>query len=311
MSILISGSIAFDTIIQTVGNFRDYDIERKNDLHLSLFAPVVRREYGGTAANIAYSLSLLGVSPSIIATAGSDSGEYLEYLRNLGIQTELIHTIPTSPSLQSIIVHDDSHGQINIFHPGAMNMSGEISHGNRKFDIAIIAPDSPKWIVRRINECKESGIFSIFDPGQAMVELTREELITLASQTDITIMNEPERLQFESMTGQDFIDICLAHGHTGIVTLGDKWAFIKSQMSENTISGIYVENIVDATGCGDAFRAGLLYGLSEKWSLEKSITLGNIIGWIKIGYMWGQNHAFTHSQINAISEKEFGIKIFD
>lgn len=311
MSLLISWSIAFDTIIQTLWNFRDNDIKRQSDLHLSLFAPVVRREYGWTAANIAFSLALLWKVPHIIATAWNDSESYIEYLKNLGIKTELIHTIPTSPSLQSIIIHDNAHGQINIFHPGAMNMSGEISHWNSSFEYAIIAPDSWEWMIRRLNECKESGIFSIFDPGQAMVSLTGEQLIMLVKQADIVIMNEPERVQFQSMTGEDFVQISKDYHHVAIVTLWENWAMMLDWENEIRIPTQKIEKIIDATWCGDAFRAGLLYWLSEKWTLEKSVQLGNILWSIKIQYMWAQNHTLSKDTINTIGNTLYSEKFFD
>ncbi len=311
MSLLISWSIAFDTIIQTVWNFRDNDIERQSDLHLSLFAPVVRREYGWTAANIAFSLALLWKAPHIIATAWNDSESYIEYLKNLGIKTELIHTIPTSPSLQSIIVHDNAHGQINIFHPGAMSMSGEISHGNSQFEYAIIAPDSWEGMIRRLNECKKSGIFSIFDPGQAMVSLTGEQLMMLAKQADIVIMNEPERVQFQAITGEDFVQVSKDYHHVAIVTLWENWAMMLDWENEIRIPTQKIEKIVDATWCGDAFRSGLLYGLSERWTLKKSIQLGNILGSIKIQYMWAQNHTLSKDTINTIGNTLYSEKFFD
>ncbi len=311
MSILISWSIAFDTIIQSVGTFRGQDNVMNPDLHLSLFAPIVRREYGGTAANIAYSLVLLGKYPHIIATAGNDSSEYLDRMREMGIKTELIQTVPMSPSLQSFIIHDDSHGQINIFHPWAMNMSWELTHGNIEFEYAIVAPDSPTGMIRRVNECKKSGIFTIFDPGQAMVGLTWPELISLVTQADISIMNEPERNQFQEMSGIDFPEICRSNWRIAIVTLGEKWAMIIDDSDEKIIPTIPAETIVDTTGCGDSFRAGLLYGLSEWWLIEKSVQLGNIIGGIKITSMGWQNHTLDTDTINTIGEKEYKVKFFD
>jgi adenosine kinase len=130
MSLLISGSIAFDTIIQTVGDFRSQDTQPDKDLSLSLFAPQVRREYGGTAGNIAYSLALLGSTPHVIASVGEDSRDTLVRMQEMGIQTELIQTVPGILSAQAYIIRDGASGQINTFHPGAMSASGEISHGN-------------------------------------------------------------------------------------------------------------------------------------------------------------------------------------
>lgn len=222
MSILISGSVAFDTIIQTVGDFRAQDTVENPHLHLSLFSPTIRKEYGGTAANIAYSLALLGKNPSIIASVGEDAADYLLRLKELGISTELINTVPGSYCPQAYIIRDEGNGQINTFHPGAMSASGEISHGNIPFQFAIVAPDSREGMIRRVDECSRAGIFTIFDPGQAMGIFSGEELKSQAVKADITIMNEPERAQFQKMVGEDFLDICTSYGHTGIVTLGEK-----------------------------------------------------------------------------------------
>jgi adenosine kinase len=199
MSLLISGSVAFDTIIQTVGDFRLQDNTDNPHLHLSLFSPTIRKEYGGTAANIAYSLSLLGRSSHVIATVGEDASEYVTRMQEMGISTELINTVPGNYCPQAYIVRDGGNGQINVFHPGAMSMSGEISHGNITFTHAIISPDSKEGMIRRVNECVSAGIFTIFDPGQAMGIFSGEELRSLTVLADITIMNEPERAQYLSL----------------------------------------------------------------------------------------------------------------
>ena len=208
MSLLISGSVAFDTIIQTVGDFRAQDASENPHLHLSLFSPTIRKEYAGTAANIAYSLALLGKNSNIIASVGEDVADYLLRLRELGIATELINMVPGSYCPQAYIIRDEENGQINTFHPGAMSASGEISHGNIPFRFAIVAPDSKEGMIRRVEECKKAGIFTIFDPGQAMGIFSGEELKTQVIQADITIMNEPERIQFQKMVGEDFVHIC-------------------------------------------------------------------------------------------------------
>lgn len=311
MPLLISGSVAFDTIIQTVWDFRAQDNLKNPELHLSLFSPTIRKEYGGTAANIAYSLALLGKTPHIIATVGEDVEGYILRMQEMGISTELINMIPWNYCPQAYIVRDGGNGQINVFHPGAMSMSGEISHGNISFSHAIVSPDSKEGMIRRVNECVSAGIFTIFDPGQAMWIFSGEELKSLTILADITIMNEPERAQYLSLVWEDFVNICQAHGHTGITTLWEKWAIIESQSNKIEIPSIYVEHTVDATGCGDSLRSGLLYGLSEWWDIVKSLQLGNILWGIKISSMGWQNHTFTHEQINMIGMKEFGVKFFD
>lgn len=311
MSILISGSVAFDTIIQTVGNFRAQDTQKNNDLHLSLFSPQIRKEFGGTAANIAYSLALLGENPHVIATVWEDSSEYIIRMQEMGIHTELIQTIPASYCPQAYILRDEWNGQINTFHPGAMSASGEISHGNIPFEYAIVSPDSKEGMIRRITECKKSGIFTIFDPGQAMGIFSGDELKKMTIEADMTIMNEPERIQFREISWEDFVDISKNHGKIAIETLWEKWAQIFTENWNIIIPALYTDSPIDATGCGDAFRSGLLYGLSKEWTLEKSCKLWSVLGGIKIQYIGWQNHPLDKERINTLWEKEFGEKFFE
>lgn len=312
MSILISGSVAFDTIIQTVGNFRNQDTVTNKDLYLSLFAPIVRRENGWVAANIAYSLALLGKSSHIIASIGEDGTDNIKKLQELGINTELVRVVPWSYSPQAYILRDQDNGQINTFHPGAMDFSGEITHGNIEFKYVIVSPDSKNGMIRRLNECVAAGIFTIFDPGQAMGIFSWEELKRMVIQANITIMNEPEKAQFQEIVWEDFVTISLSYGHTAVVTLWENWSQIYQPDAIIThIAGIYTDKIVDATGCGDSYRAWLLYWLSEWWSIAKSCKLGSIIGGIKIQSIGPQNHTLDKEIINTIGEKQFGEKFFD
>lgn len=310
MSLLISGSIAFDTIIQTVWDFRSQDTNPSSDLTLSLFAPQVRREYGGTAGNIAYSLALLGSTPHVIASVGADARDTIVRMQEIGIHTELIQTLPDSLSAQAYIIRDGANGQINTFHPGAMSSSGEITHGWVHFDYVIVSPDSQEGMIRRVRECTQSGILTIFDPGQAMGIFGADELREMTELADITIMNEPERAQYLSIVGTDFIEICIQNQHIWIETLGERWATINSIASTLSIPALQVEKVVDATGCGDAWRAGLLYGLDAGWDIEKSAQLGSILGGIKINSMGGQNHSLNKSEIDTIGEQLFGHKFF-
>jgi adenosine kinase len=310
MSILISGSVAFDTIIQTIGNFENFSASTSH-LHLSLFSPSIRKEYGGTAANIAYSLALLGKKTDIIASVGEDARDYLLRMNEMSIRTELIQTVPGSYSPQAYIIRDEWSGQINTFHPGAMSMSWELTHGNIDFSYAIVSPDSKEGMIRRVTECTNAWIFTIFDPGQAMGIFSKNELIDMVVKSNITIMNEPEKEQFMNITGEDVIMLCKSYGRTAIITLGEKWSRLDSTELSVTIPPLYTENIVDATGCGDAYRSGLLYGLSEWWDIVTSCTLGSILGGIKIGYMGGQNHSLDKNTINEIGRKQFAKEFFD
>lgn len=168
MTILISGSIAFDTIIHTVGTFRENDLDTINAMNLALFAPRIEREHGGTGANIAYSLALLGEAPALIGTYGDDGDEYIAHLSRIGIDTRLTEKRVGTYSAQAFIMRDGQNGQINAFHPGAMSDSGNLTHKKENFSHVIVAPDSKEGMMRRVDECREDGIFTIFDPGQAM-----------------------------------------------------------------------------------------------------------------------------------------------
>ncbi len=311
MSILVSGSVAFDIIIGTVGTFKSQILpESLDSFNMSLFAPTLRREYGGTAGNIAYNLALLGKNPEIIATVGEDAYEYIDRLNTLGIRTDSMKVIPKTFSPQGYIIGDELNRQITAFHPGAMGVSGELSLRHKDYTHVIVSPDSRDGMMNRLQECSENNIFAIFDPGQAMGIFSGEELIKMVVQADLTIMNEYENEMFRGLTGKYFTDITKPYGKIGIVTLGEKWARIILEESEIHIPTIFVHTPIDATGCGDAFRAGLLYGLSEKWDIEKSCRLGSILGGIKIEHIGGQNHTFSKESITTLGEKEFGEKFF-
>ncbi|MDP2103898.1 MAG: carbohydrate kinase family protein, partial [Candidatus Gracilibacteria bacterium] len=276
----------------------------------SLFAPTLRREYGGTAGNIAYNLALLGKNPEIIATVGEDAHEYIIRLNGLGIVTDSIKIIPQTFSPQGYIIGDELNRQITAFHPGAMSVSGELSLRNTNYTHAIVSPDSKEGMMNRLRECSDRGIFSLFDPGQAMGMFSREELTKMVVQADLTIMNEYENEVFKGIVGKFFTEITVPYGKIGIITLGEKGARIITEETEINIPTIFVHTPIDATGCGDAFRAGLLYGLSKKWDIEKSCRLGSILGGIKIEHTGGQNHTFTQESIQSIGEREFGEKFF-
>lgn len=207
-------------------------------------------------------------------------------------------------------MYDEAAGQINTFHPGAMSFSGELAIDGHPYTHAIIAPDAKEGIQRRMKECEERGIFRIFDPGQMTFIFSGDELKDLTIRANLTIMNEYEREMFKKFTGSDFIDLCRTYGSIAIVTKGEKGADIYTETTTIAIPPIYVENAVNPTGCGDAFRAGLLYGLSNGWDIEKGARLGSILGGIKVQHHGGQNHFFDHASIDAIALREFGEKFF-
>lgn len=311
MSILVSGSVAFDSIITTMGKFGDQIAPGSHeDFHLSLISPIMRKEFGGTAGNIAFNLALLGVRPAIVAAVGEDACAYVERLGKLGIVTDGIKVFPNQFSPQCFVMYDDAAGQINTFHPGAMDFSGELSIGPGTYTHAIIAPDSKAGIQQRMKECEERGIYRIFDPGQMTFIFNGDELKDLTIRANLTIMNEYEREMFKKFSGTDFVELCRDYGSVGIVTKGEKGSDIYLESGMVSIPPIYVEDAINPTGCGDAFRAGLLYGLSQGWEIEQSARLGSVLGGIKVRHHGGQNHFFDHASIDILAEREFGKKFF-
>lgn len=213
MSILVSGSVAFDIIINTTGTFKSQIIpDALDSFNMSLFAPTLRREYGGTAGNIAYNLALLGKTPEIIATVGEDAHEYITRLNGLGILTDSIKIIPQTFSPQGYIIGDELNRQITAFHPGAMSASGELSLRHQDYTHVIISPDSREGMMNRLQECGDHGVFSIFDPGQAMGMFSGEELTKMVVQADLTIMNEYENELFKGIVGKSFTEITVPYG---------------------------------------------------------------------------------------------------
>lgn len=306
MSILVSGSLAFDTIVSTVWSFKSQIIpDALDSFNLSLFAPSIRREYGWTAWNIAYNLALLGKKAAIAASVWQDAEEYLRRLENLWIDTELIKILPELFSAHGFIIGDEIGRQITAFHPGAMSYSWEVSIGKPSYSHAIVSPDSKEGMLRRIKDCRKSGIFTIFDPGQAMGLFNSHELMEMVVSADMTIMNEYEANWFSQITGENLESKTNAFWKIGIITLGENGSKIYEDGKMRRVSAIFSDSVVDATGCGDAYRWWLLYGLSEGWTVEKSCKLGSVLGWIKIRYFWGQNHSFSQDALNEMGQKEY------
>lgn len=306
MSILISGSVAFDTIVSTTWTFKSQILpDALDSFNLSLFAPEIRREYGWTAGNIAYNLALLGKNPDIVASVWQDADPYVKRLESLWIGTELIKTFPDSFSAHGFIIGDEIGRQITAFHPGAMSFSWEIQTSKQTYSHAIVSPDSKNGMIRRIRECVAAWTFTIFDPGQAMGLFDASELTDMVVSADMTIMNEYEANWFLQITGEAFDSKTNAFGKIGIVTLGENWSNIYEDGKTKHVPATFTESVLDATGCWDAYRWWLLFWLSEGWNIEKSCRLWSILGGIKIRHFWWQNHAFDKNAINEIANREF------
>ena len=301
MSILICGSLAFDTIMVFQDQFKNHILPDKiHALSVAFYVPEMRREFGGTAGNIAYNLQLLEGNPLIMATVGEDFGTYTAWLNKNQLNTAHIKTIEGSFTAQAFITTDMDDNQITAFHPGAMVES----HQNRVSDaqnvqIAIIAPDGRDGMFAHAKECFDAKIPFMFDPGQGLPMFNGEELMHFIEMADYLAVND-----YESQIIQDKTGLTLEQLATKvkalIVTLGGSGSQIYADGQRFDIPCVKALEVVDPTGCGDAYRAGLLYGMSKGWDWQTCGRLAATMGAIKIESRGGQNHKPTRAEIEAI-----------
>ena len=306
MKILVTGSIAYDTIMVFPDRFRNHLLaDQLHILNVCFLTPEMRREYGGTAGNIAYNLRLLGESPLVMATVGEDIDPYLARLRDLGLGTGQLKRIPGQFTAQGFITTDLDNNQITNFHPGAMNYS----HQNRitaelGATLAIIGPDGKLGMQEHARQCAEHGIPFLFDPGQGLPMFTREELGEFLRLATYVAVNDYEGKLLEERTGRRLDAI--ARDVTALVyTRGADGSTILAGGQRHEIPCVEAESVVDPTGCGDAYRAGLLYGIARGWDWPTTGRLGSIMGSIKIAHRGGQNHAAARHEIEARFKRAF------
>jgi adenosine kinase len=307
MKILVTGSIAYDTIMVFPDRFRNHLLpDQLHILNVCFLTPEMRREYGGTAGNVAYNLRLLGENPLVMATVGDDIDPYLSRLKALGLGTELLQRIPGQFTAQGFITTDLDNNQITNFHPGAMNYSHQ-NHitptlGARR---AIIGPDGKQGMVQHARECAEHGIPFLFDPGQGLPMFSAEELQEFLRLATYVAVNDYEGKLLEEKTSRRLADIA-PEVKALIYTQGSKGSTILAGGERHQIPCVPAESVVDPTGCGDAYRAGLLYGISHGWDWPTTGKLGSVMGAIKIAHRGGQNHTPAREEIEARFKRSFG-----
>jgi adenosine kinase len=307
MSILVTGSIAFDTIMVFPDRFRNHLLpDQLHILNVCFLTPEMRREYGGTAGNIAYNLRLLGEHPLVMATVGEDSDAYLARFAELGIGTEHLKRIPGQFTAQGFITTDLDNNQIINFHPGAMNCSHQNSvtrHLGAR--LAIIGPDGKQGMQQHARQCAEHGVPFLFDPGQGLPMFSAEELAELLRLADYVAVNDYEGKLLEQKTGRQLLDIA-REVKALVYTQGAQGSIIFAGGQRHDIACVEADRVVDPTGCGDAYRAGLLYGISHGWDWPSTGKLGSVMGAIKIAHRGGQNHALPNAEIQARFKRAFG-----
>lgn len=291
MSALICGSLAFDTIMSFEGRFAEQIMpEQLHILNVSFLVPTLRREFGGCAGNIAYSLTQLGGSALPMATVGNDGKDYVAHLRNKGISTEFIKEIAGSYTAQAMIMTDRDNNQITAFHPGAMSHA-HASEIKPRSDIklGIISPDGRDAMLLHAAQFKAASIPFVFDPGQGLPMFNGEELTHFVEQASWVTVNDYEGRMLSERCGLNSSEIS-RRVQGLVVTLGAEGCEVWVDGVMTHVPAVKAAQLVDPTGCGDAFRGALLFGLERGWSLVQCCTLGNRVGAHKIATPGCQNY---------------------
>jgi len=294
MSILVCGSLAFDTIMTFEGRFAEQILPSQlHILNVSFLVPGLRREYGGCAGNIAYGLRQLG-SPAVpLAMVGNDAHDYLGRLQELGVDTRYIGTTAGNYTAQAMIMTDRDNNQITAFHPGAMSDAhANAVPADAGIRLAIISPDGRDAMLQHAQQLHKAGIPFVFDPGQGLPMFNGEELTQFIELASWVTVNDYEGKMLSDRTGLSFEAIG-ARTRGLIVTLGAQGCEVWESEQRTVVPGVKAAEVLDPTGCGDAFRAALLHGLAQGWSLPLCAELGNRIGATKIASRGGQNYQFT------------------
>ena len=307
MRTLICGSIAYDTIMVFRDHFKNHILpDQIHILNVSFLVPDLRREFGGCAGNIAYSLTMLGGDPLIMATVGEDYQPYAYRLEKLRLAQAHVRQVPDTFTAQAFITTDLDDNQITAFHPGAMNFShrNHISEA-RDVGLGIVAPDGREGMLQHAREFHEAGIPFVFDPGQGLPMYDGEELMNFIRHADYVAANDYEAKLLQERTGKSIEELSRLVKAL-VVTQGAKGSLVIVNGKSETIPPVKPAQVVDPTGCGDAYRAGLLYGIASDMDWPATGRLASLLGSIKIAQRGAQNHQFTRDEISLRFREAFG-----
>ena len=301
MHTLICGSLAYDTIMVFQDQFKNHILpDQIHKLSVAFYVPEMRREFGGTAGNIAYNLQLLEGKPLIMATVGEDFSPYTKWLNQNNLETKHIKEVANSFTAQAFITTDMDDNQITAFHPGAMVESHQNSVNDAQhISLAIIAPDGRDGMFQHARECFEAGVPMMFDPGQGLPMFNGEELLHFIEMATYLAVNDYEAQVLQDKTGLSLEQIA-QKVKALIVTLGGSGSHIYADGQRFEIPCVKADKLVDPTGCGDAYRAGLLYGIAQGWDWPTCGRLASTMGAIKIASRGGQNHKPTRAEIENV-----------
>lgn len=291
MAALICGSLAFDSIMNFGGKFSDQILpEQLHILNVSFLVPSLRRDFGGCAGNIAYSLKLLGGEPLPMATVGEDGASYMSRMQAQGIETRYVQQLENSYTAQAMIMTDMDNNQITAFHPGAMNEAHvNVIDGSEGAVVGIVSPDGREAMVQHCAQFKAAGIPFVFDPGQGLPMFNGQELLTFVEQATWITVNDYEAKMLSERTGLDLPALSMKVQGL-VVTLGEQGCQVWEQGQMTLVAPVKAQQVVDPTGCGDAWRGALLFGLEQGWPLAQCAALGNRVGALKVASKGPQNY---------------------
>ncbi|KKP38194.1 MAG: PfkB domain-containing protein, adenosine kinase [Candidatus Peregrinibacteria bacterium GW2011_GWF2_33_10] len=292
MSLLITGSLAYDHLLAYQGNFSDLIIPEKiNNLSICFYTPEKEICFGGCSGNIAYNLNLLKADFVLYGRAGKDFQEYINHFKKHKINTKYIQIDKNDYTATAYVTSDKNGNQITSFAPGVMQkkFKVDISKINKKIDLAIISPEDNNFMQQLINQCIKNNIKFIFDPGQQLPTFKKENILEILKSAFLTIVNDYEMDLLCKITNLDK-NYFLKNKKNLIITLGENGSELIENGKIIKIKAYKPKKILNPTGCGDAYRAGLLYGLSQNWNLEKSCDLGSELGSKLIEYRGTQEH---------------------
>ncbi len=307
MSALICGSLAYDNIMVFPDRFRNHILpEQIHILNVAFMVPEMRREYGGCAGNIAYNLHLLGGDARIMATVGDDAQPYFDRLDRIGLSRAHVRQVPGTFTAQAFITTDLDDNQITAFHPGAMSFS-HLNKVEAATDarLGIVAPDGREGMMQHARDFAALGLPFIFDPGQGLPLFDGEKLLQFMRLATWACFNDYEAKLLSERCGRDIAELA-TEVDALIVTRGGDGSSIYTGGKCIDIPCVEAEQVVDPTGCGDAYRAGLLHGLSNGWDWPTTGRLAALMGSIKIAHRGGQNHQLTREEIGERFRRAFG-----
>ncbi len=311
MSALICGSFAYDTIMVFHDRFRNHILpDQVHILNVSFLVPDMRREFGGCGGNIAYNLKLLGGDPLPMATVGDDFGPYAQWFERCGIEQRHIKVIPGSFTGQAFITTDMDDNQITAFHPGAMSHAHENRVGDAEgVSIGIVSPDGREGMIEHAAQFAEAGIPFIFDPGQGLPMFDGEELLRFVEQASWVALNDYESQLLQERTGKSLEQLA-GMVRAVVVTRGAEGSRIYADGTCIEIPTARISTAVDPTGCGDAYRAGLLYGLINDLDWPTTGRVAALMGAMKIEHHGTQNHRFSLDEFGERFRENFGYQLF-